>query len=259
MSIEQSVRGVLKDWRRMGLSNAIQGLKSRSGSGTLNLYLSGQERFTIRRGQSDYDTVRQVWRDEQYKVAESPFKDRVQHRYDALIAQGKTPVIVDAGANVGAASVWFASLYPKAVVVAVEPNPDSVALLTQNVVGRNIQIMPAAIGSVAGYVRLIDEGLAWASQTERAESGLQVVTVADCLASVPNGALFIVKIDIEGFEDDLFAANTGWIDQVHLVYIEPHDWMLPDKHTSRTFQAEMGSRPFQILMRGENLIYLRAQ
>jgi len=40
-------------------------------------------------------------------------------------ASGQTPVIIDGGANVGDAALHFARLYPEAVIIAVEPNPET--------------------------------------------------------------------------------------------------------------------------------------
>ena len=83
------------------------------------------------------------------------------------------------------------------------------------------------------------------------------MTIAQCLALVDHGELFAVKIDIEGFEDDLFAAETAWLEEVALVYIEPHDHLFPDRASSRTFQRELGRRDFDLVIRGENLVYVR--
>jgi hypothetical protein len=74
---------------------------------------------------------------------------------------------------------------------------------------------------------------------------------------VPSGELLIAKIDIEGFESDLFAADTDWIDQTTVLIIEPHDWMLPGQGSSRTFRAAMGPE-FDMLVSGENLVFVRA-
>jgi hypothetical protein len=74
---------------------------------------------------------------------------------------------------------------------------------------------------------------------------------------VPNAQVFIVKIDIEGFEADLFSANLDWLDLADVVIIEPHDWMLPGQGSSRTLQVAMAARPFEVLLSGENLIYVR--
>ena len=81
--------------------------------------------------------------------------------------------------------------------------------------------------------------------------------MTDAFAKVANGVPFIVKIDIEGFESDLFSTNVGWLDDVYMVIIEPHDWMLPGMKSSRSFQVAMGQHDFDIFVLGENLIYVR--
>jgi hypothetical protein len=99
--------------------------------------------------------------------------------------------------------------------------------------------------------------MGWAVTTVRTETGgLAAITMDDAIASVPNGAPFIAKIDIEGFEADLFAGDLAWIDRMALVMIEPHDWLFPGKKTSRTFQSAMGDRDFELFISGENLVYV---
>ena len=69
--------------------------------------------------------------------------------------------------------------------------------------------------------------------------------------------LFIVKIDNEGFESDVFAGDATWLSDAALVYLEPHNWMLPGQKTSRNFQREMANHDFEIFIKGENLIHVR--
>jgi hypothetical protein len=117
--------------------------------------------------------------------------------------------------------------------------------------------MEAAIGAERGFAGLSSRGLAWAVQTERAEAGVPIVTVNDAFEASGGDVPFFVKIDIEGFENDLFASNTDWLARCYMVAIEPHDWMLPGKMTSRTFQQAMARYPFELFLRGENLLYVR--
>jgi hypothetical protein len=74
---------------------------------------------------------------------------------------------------------------------------------------------------------------------------------------VPKGEAFIVKIDIEGFESDLFASNTDWLEHTFAVFIEPHDWLLPYEGTSQSFQKALVRWPFDLFLIGENLLYVR--
>jgi len=46
---------------------------------------------------------------------------------------------------------------------------------------------------------------------------------------------YIVKVDIEGAESDLFSGNTEWVARTPLVIVELHDWLLPKSGTSRSF------------------------
>ena len=85
-----------------------------------------------------------------------------------------------------------------------------------------------------------------------------VVTVSQLLDRVEGGELLITKIDIEGFESDLFAEEIGWIGQVAAIFVELHDWMLPGRGTSRSFRQAIGPE-FDMLISGENLIFVRCE
>lgn len=248
-----------KDARRLGLRVALGPL----GAGPIWSVKSKVGDLCLRVRESDLLTFRQVFSNREYDIGDFPQEQRLQIAYESLIAGGGTPVILDAGANVGAASVWFARKFPHAIVLAVEPAPGSAEMARLNTRALpNIRVVEAAIGSAPGTVELTSDDrdqLAWAIQTRRCEGGgVRVVTVRQCVESCGAGAtLFLVKIDIEGFESDLFARDTDWLDEVCAVFIEPHDWMLPDGKTSRGFQREFARRDFDLLVTGENLVYAR--
>jgi FkbM family methyltransferase len=180
----------------------------------------------------------------------------VKRAYERIIAAGATPVIIDAGANIGAASIWFSNEFPAARILAVEPDPASANLCRLNTRARNVETFEAAIGARPGSVSLVAADASWGTRTIRGGE-VPIVTVRELLARVPSGELLIAKIDIEGFESDLFAAETDWIDQTTVLIIEPHDWMLPGQGSSRTFRAAIGPE-FDMLVSGENLVFVRA-
>jgi hypothetical protein len=101
------------------------------------------------------------------------------------------------------------------------------------------------------------DGDGWTCRTNRSSTGtVPLITVRDILNSVENAAPFIVKIDIEGFEADLFSDNCEWVDEVCTVFIEPHDWLFPKERTSAGFQRAFGQRDFSLFINGGNLIYV---
>lgn len=257
MSLANTIIAVTSDLLKGGPSFFVSGLcVAVSAKSEMTLKLKGVGKITVRPKNSDFSTFRQVFRDGDYQYGRGAIAERISAAYDAILAAGNVPVIVDAGANVGAATRWFAKKFDKALTIAIEPEPENARILRRNIEGiPQANLIEAAIGGESGFVSL--KGMGWGAQTFREESGLPIVTVADVVASVPNGQLFIAKIDIEGFESDLFAGNTAWIDDAFVVYIEPHDWMLPGKRTSRNFQRELAKRDFELLIQGENLIYVR--
>jgi FkbM family methyltransferase len=214
----------------------------------------------VRQGGSDIEVLRQVFSEHEYAMPwPSDLTSRMSARYQTLLAQGRRPIIVDAGANIGAASLWFSRLYPEACVAAIEPDPENVEILRMNLAGHaRCRVIEAAIGAEGGFARIENpHSVAWAVRTIRAHSGLPVVTVADAFAASGGDEPFIVKVDIEGFESDLFASNLDWLEKTYAVIIEPHDWLFPGKLTSRNFQKALSEHPFEMFIKGENLFYVR--
>ena len=259
LSVFRKVKTNLSDIRFFGPTIVKRHLKRHAIDPQMTVAVPQVGTVHIRAGESDIATLRQVFIGGEYDLSyPEHLKNRVLARYREIIAQGSTPTIADIGANIGSASLWFKQQFPEAAVVAVEPDPDNAAVLKRNLEGRPlVHVVEAAIGATAGFVALENRSSGWAVQTKRAEAGIPIVTVDDVLAQVPNGTPFIVKIDIEGFESDLFKTNLDWIARAYVVMIEPHDWMLPGQMTSRAFQQAMAAYPFEMFIRGENILYVR--
>ncbi len=215
---------------------------------------------SFRRHGSDFDCFRLVHQRGDYNILAIPLvRERFRRELMLIKDRGKTPLIVDGGANVGSSAIWFAKMFPGATINAIEPDIENFALLNANVAGyRTITPIHAALGSIAGHAEVLPSAERGdAVRTKRAETGIPVVTINDVCASNKDHALFLVKIDIEGFERDLFEANLDWLDDAFAIVIEPHDWMLPGQHSSKTFMQAMCSRNFEIFIVGENLLFVR--
>ena len=247
----------MRDVAAFGPRFLLRHLPRITGAGTASVRIPGIGAIHLRPGESDVTTVRQIFLHGEYELRET-IHARVAARYAEIMGLGQTPVIVDAGANIGAASLFFRKKFPGAAIVAVEPDAENLRMLRLNLKGRqNVFILAAAVGCRDGFVKIEGHGQAWANRTKRDNGGVPVVTMAHAFGRVRNGTPFIAKIDIEGFESDLFTENTDWLNEVYVVAMEPHDWLLPGERTSRAFQAAMGRLDFEIFVSGENLIYVR--
>jgi FkbM family methyltransferase len=259
MSVADRIRTNIADVFTFGPSVVLRHLGRLREDRMATVPLPEVGRVHVRAGESDIAGVRQVFQEREYALEWPPeLGRRVREHYRAILARGRKPIIADIGANIGAASLWFGKEYPEATIVAVEPDPGNLAVLRRNVGHRpNHVVLEAAIGAEPGFVQLTNPDMSWAVQTTRADSGVPVVTVDECFSRSGGDEPFIVKIDIEGFESDLFASNLGWLERAYIVFIEPHDWMLPGKQSSRNFQRAMAEHPFELFIHGENLLYTR--
>jgi FkbM family methyltransferase len=259
VSVTKRLKTNFDDIRRYGPQFLLRHVPRFTGAETALVRIGGQN-IHLRAGESDTAAVRGVFGSQQYNIAQviPGLESRIARREDEIVATGKVPVIVDAGANIGAAALWFRQKYPRSSVVAIEPEPGNFSVLMKNA-SADDRIVPhnAAIGSEEGFVAVKNGGMGWAAQVERSNDGFPIITMQQAFSSIPNGAPFMAKVDIEGFEQELFSKNTDWLADVFVVHIEPHDWMMPGKGTSLSFQKAMAKYDFELFIAGEVLTYVR--
>jgi FkbM family methyltransferase len=189
----------------------------------------------LQSGTSDAWVFEQVFCNNDYNLRRLARWHDIARTYDTLRRSG-SPLILDIGANIGLASLYFAKNWPAARILAVEPSERNYEVLCRNVSGlNNVSTVRAAVASTDGFVNIVNsDGEAWAHRTELA-TGSSIASVAaksvkSLIASLGGNDVnlrFICKIDIEGFESNLYSANTEWVRLFPIIIIELHDWMLP--------------------------------
>jgi FkbM family methyltransferase len=229
---------------------------------TINVAVANTPRqFFLRKQSSDEDVVRDVFSRRQYDLAHLPRFEELRSFVQRKEANGGRPLIVDAGANIGASSVYLMASQPKAHVVAIEPNQGNFQLLAKNVEGLNVEAVHGALSSSSGSARVIDPGHGhWGYRTEAADGGQHTaetvprLTVNDIYKKHERSSFpYLVKIDIEGGERDLFSANTEWVEQTPLIVIELHDWLMPKGGTSTPFLKCVSKLDRDFIYNGTNM------
>ena len=214
---------------------------------------------------SDWFTFDQIFIHEDYNLKALKRYPEFEALYVKYSAEG-VPLILDLGANIGLSSVYFHHIWPSSKIVAVEPSEDNFRILRKNF-GNNEQFeaMLAGIDSKTSKLTLSDPSVeknAFTTKTleEGAEGGISGVTVPDILARHPRSSgysPFIVKIDIEGFESELFSGNTDWINEFPVLIIELHDWLFPGQRTSANFLKTISQMDRDFIYLGENVFSIR--
>lgn len=219
----------------------------------------------LRPATSDWFTFDQIFVNEDYDFKALKRYTELQNVYESLSAKG-APLILDLGANIGLSSVYFRHVWPQAKIVAVEPSTDNFAVLKTNLGGDSkSEPLLAGISSKASRLALNDEAAEKNAFTTKVlepgvADGVDGITVPDILARFPESGgyfPFIAKIDIEGFESDLFASNTGWVDKFPVLIIELHDWLFPGQGTSANFLRTISALDRDFVYLGENVFSIR--
>ena len=172
-------------------------------------------------------------------------------------------VIVDAGANLGFAAIYFARKYPSARILAIEPERSNFELLQKNVRAfKNIVPIRGALWNTDGTMDLVDPGMGhWAFQIGDASTPavkkvetVPTFTVSTLMRNHGIDFIDLFKIDIEGAEKELFESAHGWIDNVCTIMIELHDRLKP----GCTDAFDNATRHFSITQtKGENIFRSR--
>lgn len=218
----------------------------------------GVRTFHHRGTPADLGVINQMFSAEDYSLARLRRGAELHALYDALVRAGQRPLILDAGANIGASVVYFSLPFPKAHIVAIEPARNNFELLRLNAAGIDVDARCAAIGALAGEAVLTDPGEGeWGYRTSEEGAGERVprLAAAELLRQKRREGFrpFIAKIDIEGAEEELFSADTGWVDEFPLLIVELHDWLLPKSASSRNFLRCMAERDRDFVYLGENV------
>jgi FkbM family methyltransferase len=218
-------------------------------------------KITLRSGTSDWPTFEQVFLNEDYDVSFLKRSNELLKLHEELSAAG-TPLILDLGANIGLASLYFHHVWPGSRIVAVEPSHDNFALLQENT--RDKKAINALLGGVASrssFLNIVDpsaEKYAFTTSIVDAhtESAVPGITIPDLLSRYPRSQSFLpfmVKIDIEGAEEDLFSSNVDWLSEFPVLVIELHDWLFAGKATSNNFLRAISKLRRDFVYRGENV------
>jgi FkbM family methyltransferase len=151
------------------------------------------------------------------------------HRLLAFDSDVPAPRILDCGANIGLASVYFSRLYPHASVTAFEADPRLAATCRANLVlaagDGKVEVQPAAVwttdgtldfvceGTDSGAIACLDEPVAGPVTTVRA------IRLRDWL----NDPVDLLKLDIEGAELPVLEDCGDRLSNVRAMFVELHE------------------------------------
>ena len=171
----------------------------------------------------------------------------------------KPKTIVDAGAHVGYASVYFLHRFPTAKIFAIEPEKANAEIYKSNLMNyENVTLFQGALWGSSTTLNIKNpEANTWSfrmqesSPTSKTE-GINSITIQDILEQID--FIDILKLDIEGAEYNLFNCETPWLDKVKMLVIELHERYASG--CTALINKKMQEYGFdKILEKGENVVY----
>lgn len=184
--------------------------------------------FELRDNESDKAIFFQVFYEKQYDLYGIEFPEARK--------------IIDGGANIGCASVYFSIRFPQAKILAIEPEKNNFSLLTKNVEPyKNINCIQAGIWDKNENLSITNPegGAAEFMFDNKAghDDMIKGMTIQSLLDLQQWNEVDILKLDIEGAEKEVFAAtDLSWLKKVKLLIIELHDRYKKDC-TKTVFEA----------------------
>ena len=144
---------------------------------------------------------------------------------------GEPENIIDAGAHIGMAAVFFASRYPKAKVVAIEPEPSNYEVLSRNAREcGNIHTVQAGLWNRKTHLRIEDSSVdTWSFRVveDASGNGIPALSLQDIMREHGLERIDVLKLDIEGSEVEVLNNAQPWIATVKNLLIELHDRFRP--------------------------------
>lgn len=172
--------------------------------------------------------------------------------------------IIDAGANAGYASLYFAARFPQARILAIEPDMENFEMLTQNTAAfPQIIRERAGVWGSPGALQVADPTapkcmISLEAARDSATDGIPALTVPEAMSRLGADTLDLLKIDIEGAELEVFTAGaTAWLPRVRALMIELHDLRQPG--CARAFYRALANIDFIQFQRGDVLLIINRE
>ena len=163
----------------------------------------------LRPNTSDMDVFQQIFIEEEYE-------------FDL----DKAPeVIIDAGSNIGLASIYYSLRYPKTKVFAIEPESSNYEVLKENIKKYpNIVSIQKAVWHTKTCLKISNpHDSKFSFRVEESDGEVFSITIEELMEQYELPFIDILKMDIEGAEKEVFSNPPHWLEKVGMIAIELHD------------------------------------
>ena len=175
----------------------------------------------------------------------------------------KPEFIIDCGANIGLASIYFKNIYPDVTIIAIEPDKSNYNMLIKNVENYpDIYCINAGIWNKETFLKVEDKfnkGAACYICSEVSPDfpgAVKSYSISDILKIYNQTEIDILKIDVEGSEKEIFQSGyEEWLPKTKSIMIELHDYF--NKGCSKSFFTALINYDFSLNHEKRNLFCVK--
>jgi FkbM family methyltransferase len=150
----------------------------------------------------------------------------VNRSYETRVAAGAEPWLVDAGANIGLAALFWKWRYGHFRYLGFEPDPRVAECCRENLRAWEIdgELIEAAVAGTLGWRTFQSEGadagrlLPAGAEGPHASAKVAVKRLSNCLPAVVD----LLKIDIEGAEGEVLQDIAPCLERIRALFVEWH-------------------------------------
>ena len=134
-----------------------------------------------------------------------------------------TRSVVDLGANIGLATLFYSRMFPHATFACVEPASLNVDLLKRNLasLAGRVVIIDGAVRDRAGFADFDNSGWSWGGQIKRGgDVRVRCYTMDEIMKTAGLTRIDLLKVDIENGVETLFGSDNAWLGKVQTIVAE---------------------------------------
>jgi FkbM family methyltransferase len=158
------------------------------------------------------------------------YKDIFLRRIYHFNARQPDPLILDCGSNIGMSIFYFKSLYPKARIIAFDPDPVIFPYLQQNMADNgltDVRLVHAALASREKTATLYSDGVCGSALEDYLSTGIpegwrRWKVPCHRLRDYLTDPVDFLKMNIEGAEYDVLADSADYLQMVREMVVEYH-------------------------------------
>jgi len=189
------------------------------------IYDKINKKIFIQRIRDKYDilTVYEIFSIESYNLKKLKIWKKISQEYQNYQNNKLMPLIIDCGSNIGCSTEYFQRIFKESYTVLIEPEEKNFNFSSKNLSNKDNKLMNCVVADEEKNYFFEHDFLDSRAPRVTENQGTQIkgITINQILSDFPKDKYqpFLIKIDIEGFEDQLFSKNYEWINKFDIIII----------------------------------------